>query len=149
MIDPQAVGVEGPAFEVPIELGKVREMARAAGSRQDAYLTDERAVVTPTFLKVAQFFWEPPDGSVVARIGFDPANPPLHAAQEFEFLGEPPRAGDRLRAVSRVESIEQRPSRRYGHTHHVTITTDFADASGRVVARARTTSVATPPVADR
>jgi acyl dehydratase len=78
----------------------------------------------------------------VGRVGYDPARPPLHAEQEFVFAGPPPRAGTVLQARSRVESIEEKPSRRYGSLDYVTIVTELRDSDGRVVGSARTTSVA-------
>jgi len=141
VVDPTAVGYRGPEFEFPLERGKVREMARAMQSRSDEYLGPEPPV-PPTFFKLAQLWWEPEEGSAVGRVGFDPSRPPLHAEQEFVFEGPPPRAGQVLRAQSRVESIVEKPSRRFGSLDHVTVVTDFHDEQGRLVGRATTTSVA-------
>ncbi len=141
MVDRQAVGYRGPEFEFPLEKGKVREMARAMASRCEEYFGDDPPV-PPTFLKLAQLVWEPDEGSAVGRVGYDPARPPLHAEQEFVFDGPPPRAGEVLVAQSVVESIEGKPSRRFGQLDYVTIVTEFRNAEGRIVGRARTTSVA-------
>jgi acyl dehydratase len=139
-MDISAVGYQGPSFPFAIEAGKVHELARAVGSTQAAYL-DEVPIAMPIVLKVAQFHWEPSAGSAVDRVGFDLRTPPLHARQEFEFLGPPPSAGVRLRAQTTVDSIRERPSRRLGRVGEVVLSTDFRDVTGTVVARARTTSV--------
>ena len=149
MVDPAAVGYRGSAYAFPIERGKIRELALAAGSTNPGYLEADRPPVTPTFLKLAQFLWEPPSGSVIDRVGFDPLNTPLHAAQEFEFHHDLPRAGDELSVRSHVESIRDRPSRRFGTVTSVVITSEFTDRTGSVVATARTTSVAVPSPGDR
>jgi len=127
-------------FEFPLEKGKIREMAHAMNSRADEYFGDDPPV-PPTFLKLAQFVWEPSEGSAIGRVGYDPNNPPLHAEQEFVFDGPLPRAGEVLLAQSVVESIEQKPSRRFGQLDYITIVTEFRNAEGRIVGQARTTSV--------
>jgi hypothetical protein len=143
MVDRQAVGFRGPEFEFPLEKGKIREMARAMDSRCDEYFGDDPPV-PPTFLKLAQFVWEPAEGSAIGRVGYDPNNPPLHAEQEFVFDGPPPRAGEVLTAQTVVESIEDKPSRRFGRLDYITMVTEFRNAEGRIVGQARTTSVAQP-----
>lgn len=142
-MDRSAVGRRGARFRFPVEAGKVHELARAASSTQAAYLADD-PVVPPTFLKLSQFTWEPAGRSAVDLIGFDPDDPPLHAEQEFEFFGPPPRAGTLLHGQTLVASIEDRPSRTYGRVTAVVIATEYHDG-GRLVAVARSTSVQRPP----
>lgn len=139
-----AVGKRGVRFRFPVDETKVRELARATFSTQEAYLVDERPVVPPTFMKLSQMVWEPPGSSAVDLVGYDPQNPPLHAEQEFTFCGPPPRAGTVLYGQTLVESIEERASRSYGTLTYVTIATIYEDADGRTVATARSTSVVRP-----
>lgn len=143
MVARDAVGYEGEPYDFPVEQGKIRELARSLGSTQPAYLADD-APMPPTFPKLAQFYWEPPEASVIDRIAFPADNPPLHATQEFEFHGAVPRAGARLTVGSRVESIEDRPSRTYGYLTYVVVATDYLDEHGALAVTARTTSVVTP-----
>jgi hypothetical protein len=144
MVDRSAVGFRGERFPFPLERGKVRELARSVFSQQAAYLDDESPPIPPTFLKQAQFYWEPPEASVVERCGFDRGNPPLHAEQEFVFHGPPPRTGQVLTAQSVVERIDDKPSRTYGTLTYVVLTTEFRDDTGRLVAETRSTSVVRP-----
>lgn len=143
MIDRASVGRRGARFRFVVEEGKIRELARATFSTQDAFLGDQ-PVVPPTFLKLSQFAWELPGRSALDLVGFDPANPPLHAEQEFTYAGPPPRAGDELSGQTVVESIAVRPSRTYGALTYVVIATEYDDPSGRRVAVARSTSVVRP-----
>lgn len=140
MVDDSAVGYRGPAFDFPVEAGKIHELARAVGSDQPAYL-GPAPCAPPVLLKVAQFAWEPATASAVARVGFDPADPPLHAEQEFAFVDAPPRAGTMLRVQTSVESIRHRASRHLGAVAEVTLCSEFRDSEHRLVATARSVSV--------
>jgi hypothetical protein len=146
MADRGAVGREGVAFEVAIERGKIREFARATRSVRAEYF-DERPVVPPTFL-TTMFFWE--DGIEGANpwrfVKLDPKRG-MHAEQEYVFHGPPPRAGDRLVARSRIESVYEKEGRRGGKLTFAVMVTEFRDANGKLVAEARMTGVETekPP----
>jgi len=141
-----AVGKEGVPFEMWIERGKVREFARATRSAHAEYFS-EAPVVPPTFL-TTMFFWED---------GVDGANPwhhvkldqkrGMHAEQEYVFHGPPPRAGTKLVARSRIESVFDKEGRRGGKMTFAVMVTEFRDESGTLVAEARMTGVETekPP----
>lgn len=146
MADPSAVGKEGVPFEVAIERGKVREFARATRSSHPEYFGDA-PVVPPTFL-TTMFFWEE---------GVEGSNPwhhvkldqkrGMHAEQEYVFFGPPPRAGTKLVAKSRIESVYEKEGRRGGKLTFAVMVTEFRDESGKLVAEARMTGVETakPP----
>ncbi|MDQ1403581.1 MAG: hypothetical protein QOG03_1897 [Actinomycetota bacterium] len=142
MVDKSAVGLEGPAFEMTVERGKVREFARATMSERPEYLDDPAPPITPTFLTTSTF-WQPPDAAGVFRkVGMD-LKRLLHGEQEYEFFGPPPRAGDVLTAHSRVESIFEKDGKRGGTMTFVVTITDFTDPGGKLVARARSTAIET------
>lgn len=138
-----AVTQLGAPFDFMIEEGKIREFARATFSAQPDYLGPD-PIMPPTFLKLSQFFWEAPGRSAVDLVGFDPSNPPLHAEQEFTFTGTPPVAGEMLHGQTVVESITEKPSRRFGTLTYVVIATEYRDDRGTLRAVARSTSVVRP-----
>ncbi len=150
MADREAVGKAGVPFEVAIERGKIREFARATRSTHAEYMESEAPVVPPTFL-TTMFFWEE---------GVEGANPwhhvkldqkrGMHAEQEYVFHGPPPRAGTKLVARSRIESVYDKDGRRGGKLTFAVMVTEFRDADGKLVAEARMTGVETekPPSED-
>jgi acyl dehydratase len=146
MVDASALGYRGPEFGFVVEAGKIRELARAAGSRQQAYLGSE-PIAMPVLLKVAQFGWEPAERSAVRRVGWNTRTPPLHARQEFWFAGGAPPAGTALVVRTAVADLRTRPSRSLGTVGEVRLDTEFRTASGILVATACTTSV--QPLPDR
>ncbi len=144
-MDQSAVGAVGEPFAMDIERGKIREFARAT------YSTDyrqERPYAPPTFLTTA-FFWQDEAASPWHKVAMDQRRG-LHAEQEYVFHGPPPRAGDRLTAQSRIESVYQKEGRRGGTLTFAVMVTEFRDESGRLVAEARMTGVETarPPAAE-
>ena len=147
LADKSSVGSEGVPFEVAIERGKIREFARATRSTHAAYMDGERPVAPPTFL-TTQFFWE--DGVEGANpwhlVKLDPQRG-MHAEQEDVYFGPPPRAGAKLVARSRIESVYDKDGRRGGKLTFAVMVTEFRDASGTLVAEARLTGVETerPP----
>ncbi len=130
-----------PTFEVRVEQGKIREFARATMSSNPAYQQDN-AVIPPTFLTTAGFFWQTAESKAAAAHGLDPRRT-LHAEQEYVFHGELPRAGAVLTASSRVTDRYQKEGRRGGALTFVKIVTEFRDPAGRLVAEQRTTAVET------
>lgn len=142
MANKDAVGLEGPEFEMEVERGKVREFARATGSRHPQYVDDPTPPVPPTFL-MTMAFWSPPEaGEMWQQVGID-LRRLLHGEQEFRFLGPPPKAGTKLKAKSRVESIFDKEGKRGGTMTFVVNVTEFRDESGEVVAEARSTAIET------
>jgi hypothetical protein len=146
MVDHAAVGRTGDPFEMDLERGKIREFARAIFSTSPSYLDDPAPVVPPTFL-TTMIFWSGPDSDPWPAAQVDQSRG-LHAEQEYVFHGPPPRAGTRLTAQSRIESISTKPGRRGGELTFVVMVTEFRDPSGRLVAEARLTGVETTTLAE-
>jgi hypothetical protein len=141
MVDVAALGRAGEPFDMEIERGKIREFARATFSANSSYLDDPDPVVPPTFL-TTMGFWSNPDSDPWAEVRMDQSRG-LHAEQEYIFHGPPPRAGTRLTATSRIESVTSKPGRRGGELIFVVMVTEFRDPSGTLVAEARLTGVET------
>ena len=135
MVDVAALGRTGEPFLMEIERGKIREFARATFSANPSYLDDVEPVVPPTFL-TTMGFWSGPDSNPWADVKMDQSRG-LHAEQEYVFHGPPPRAGTRLTATSRIESITSKPGRRGGELTFVVMVTEFRDPSGKLVGKAR------------
>jgi hypothetical protein len=141
MVDVAALGRTGEPFEMELERGKIREFAQATFSASPSYLDDPAPVVPPTFLTTMEF-WSTPGSDPWADVQMDQSRG-LHAEQEYVFHGPPPRAGTRLTATSRIESITSKPGRRGGELTFVVMVTEFRDPSGALVAEARLTGVET------
>ena len=132
-------------FAVPVERGKIREIARAAGLLDPSYAEDPRPVAPPAFFYGAAYLfgvtWERPGESPLREAPVDPSRL-MHAEEEVTFPGAPPRAGDELTARTRIESVAEKTSRSSGRTlRFVRATTEFRDAQDRVVAVSATTAV--------
>ena len=142
MANKDAVGLEGPAFPMAVERGKVREFARATQSTSAAYRDDPAPPVPPTFL-MTMAFWSPPEaGELWNQVGMD-LRRLLHGEQEFRFPKGPPRAGTQLTAKTRVESVTEKEGKRGGSMTFAVTVTEFRDESGEVVAEARSTAIET------
>jgi N-terminal half of MaoC dehydratase len=129
-------------FEMVVELGKVREFARATGATHPAYFEDEHPPIPPTFLMAAAL-WQPDDvPRPYVALGMD-LRRVLHGEQEFRFHGPLPRAGDRLTVEIRIESVEEKEGRRGGTMRLAHIVSEFTNEAGEVVAHARATTIET------
>ncbi len=146
MVSKSDVGVSGPWFEVPLERGKVREFARAIKADLPEYLAETNPHIPPTFLVVAGRFWgytfDEPGDTALAQVEID-RSILLHAEEEYEFFGPPPRAGTTLRARTKIADVYEKEGRRGGKLIFVVSETEFQDAQGRPVAVSRTTVVKT------
>lgn len=134
-------------YEMAIERGKVREFATSVKSTNPAYLEDEAPVIPPTFLR-ASAFWAPrraPRSGETGRQGRGdrPRGLGLHAGQEYEFFGPPPRAGTKLRVTSRQEDQYTKEGRRGGTLTFTVTVQEFRDEEGNLVAIGRNTGVVT------
>jgi hypothetical protein len=148
MVDHNAVGHVAAPFDLWVERGKVAEFARAIGATDPAHFEAEGAIAPATFLWTMAFWMENvPGADGWAAAQMNPARG-LHAEQTYEFFGPPPRAGDRLTARSRIERIHEKASRKGGTLTFVDLVTDFHDADGRLVARAKLTGVETGEAPD-
>lgn len=148
MANSSAVGTVAAPFAMDIERGKIREFARAIGSSNPAYLAGEHPVSPPTFLTTA-FFWQLGEADPWPAVELDQRRG-LHAEQEYTFFGPPPRAGQRLTCVSRIDDMFTKVGRRGGEMTFVVMITEFRDETGRLVAQAKLTGVETaqPPATD-
>lgn len=137
-------GIAAPAFAFPVERAKIREFATAIGSSHREYHEGATPVVPPTFLISGLMFWgytlDYPRDSIFAQLDLD-RSLLLHAEGEFEFLGEPPRAGQPLVAQSRIAEVTRKQGRRGGELLFLVTETEFRDPSGRLVAINRNTVV--------
>lgn len=127
----------GAPFELPVELGKVREFVTATGG--DLTTWAAAGTAPPTFLATARL-WQ--DAAAAVNPQGDTARL-LHAGQEYVFHGPPPRVGDVLTGRARVSSRYRKEGRRGGAMEFTEVTTDFHAPDGRLVASAITTTVIT------
>jgi N-terminal half of MaoC dehydratase len=130
----------GVPFTVPVELGKIREFARATKSRNPDY-DGPGALTPPTFLMTA-VFWSTPGSDPIMHMARDRTRV-LHGEQEFTFHGEPPRVGDTLIATRRIDRIYEKAGRRGGTMRFMDLVTEFRDPDGRLVAEAKSTTIET------
>lgn len=145
MANPDAVGRSGAPFTLDVERGKIREFARATGSRNPDYRRMEAPPIPATFL-TTQGFWSEGDANVWKLIDFNWRRG-LHAEQEYVFHGPLPTAGTRLIGQTTVTDMYEKQGRRGGAMTFVTVVTEFRDDAGRLVAEDRMTLVETakPP----
>lgn len=129
-------------FQMPIELGKVREFTRATGASLPAYNSDA-APIPPTFLTTAAFFWDPLGGGAAAQLGFDLSRV-MHAEEEYVFHGRPPRVGTTLSVTTHLGEQWTKASSRGGTLRFGTIIRQFRDTTGALVAEQVTTAVEVP-----
>jgi len=129
------------SYTMPIELGKIREFARAVKTRHPAH-KGEHPVIPPTFLVSSRTLWEPTSESGIAKLGFDMRRI-LHGEEEYIFHGPLPRAGQVLTCEARVVDRYEKPGKRGGTMRFGVVVTEFRDADGTLVAEARSTLVET------
>lgn len=130
-------------YTMEVELGKIREFARATKSDNPAYLQAERPVSPPTFLMTSTFWsggGEIPWDELGADIDLGRV---LHGGQEFIFHGEPPRAGTRLVGRARIGADYVKEGRRGGTMRFIEIVNEFRTTDGRLVAETKNTMIIT------
>jgi hypothetical protein len=118
---------------LPVEAGRIRELARATGATDPAHaggLATLTHVVTAAHLRDQRAF--------VAGLGLDITRIVVGGVS-WEYA-RPLRAGDVLDAVRRVESDERREGRS-GPLRLVVLATEFTDQHGVVVVTQRETLV--------
>jgi hypothetical protein len=118
---------------LPVEAGKIRELAAATGAADPAHaegLATLTHTVTAAHLRDQRAF--------VAGLGLD-IRRIVVGGVSWEYL-RPLRAGDVLDAVRRVESDDRREGRS-GPLRLVVLVTEFTDAEGVVAVRQRETLV--------
>jgi acyl dehydratase len=139
-----AVGLAGPAYEVDIERGKIREFARAMHAPLPEFVEGRRPIIPATFLATAPYGWgytlERPRGTVFAGIEHD-FSVSLHGEEAFVFHDALPRGGDRLVAQGTLERVVTRTGARGGELTLLTLLTTYRDEAGTLVAEQRSTSI--------
>jgi acyl dehydratase len=142
--DPR-VGRTGSPTTMRVELGKIREFARAIKDDNPIYFDEAHAeqeaggVMPPPTFTMTQGFWE--DGSGRIDLGLDMRRV-LHGEQEFEFV-RPVFAGDQLTAQGRISNVERRPGKRGGEMTLVTLETEYKNQRGEVCLYSRSTIIET------
>ncbi|WP_131747103.1 MaoC family dehydratase N-terminal domain-containing protein [Frankia sp. Cppng1_Ct_nod] len=131
----------GAPFTMEVELGKIREFARATKSSNPDYLKADTPVSPATFLASSAFWTGPENSPPLEEIG-DVARI-LHGEQEFTFQGEPPRAGTRLVGQTRIAATYEKQGKRGGSMRFVELVTEFRTPEGRLVAESKSTAIVT------
>jgi hypothetical protein len=131
-----------PPFRMVVELGKVREFARATKSANPEYLTGDHPVAPATFL-VTSGFWQDQPAPRQQSGGFGSYERLLHGAQEFVFPNGPPKAGTVLHVQARPGPSYEKTGRRGGVMKFRESVTEYRDESGTLVAEARGTIIET------
>jgi hypothetical protein len=134
------VGARGTEYEMVVERGKIAEFAAAMQSADPAYRGPD-AIVPPTFL-TSGALWAPAGARV--DVGFDRKRL-LHGEQEYVFHGPPPRAGQILKVVDRIEERYEKPGKRGGKMRFAVVVTEYRTADGTLVAEGRSTLIETAP----
>jgi acyl dehydratase len=142
------IGKSGEPVTMWIDRGKVREFARAIKDDDPIYFDEEHArgegggLVPPvTFLETLRL-WD--EGGGRPRPPLD-LKRTLHGEQEYELL-RPIHVGDMLTARSRIADVYDKPGRRGGSMTFVVTETEFRNAQGELVARARSVGIETGQV---
>lgn len=132
-------------FEMRVEVGKIREFARATGATDARYFENECPPVPPTFLTTA-VFWQPPEMQRPYEAAEMELARVLHGQQRYEYFA-PVRAGDVLSVEIRIDSIETKSGARGGTMRLAHVISEFRDPKGSLVARGTSTTIETAPVA--
>jgi hypothetical protein len=139
-IDRSLIGVWGPASTMRIELGKVREFAKAVKDPNSRYYQEAIAIAPPTFL-MTMAHWIGDLGETRSAVKLDYRRL-LHGEQEFEYV-RPIRPGDVLSFRSRTKDVFEKPGKRGGKMLFVIAETEYRNERGEVVAYTRSTAIET------
>lgn len=145
MVNESIVGMEFPAFEFPIEKGKIREFARALGDKNPIYADEEYArsmgfrsiPAPPTY--TASFLHHVPDENfllnLMEKMGISVATS-VHGESEFEYI-RPICAGDVLTVRIKVKDYYQKKGKRGGKMNFITVEADYTNQDGELVQKDR------------
>lgn len=133
------LGRELPTVRLPVERGKIMEVARAVHSRDPVHLDRDAAraagwpdLPAPLVFTAAASHWAGGDASdVPRRLGLD-LDRVLHGEHHWRFVRTPV-AGDELTGTRRVTSAVRKTSRSGTAMLLVRVSTDYRDASGGLV----------------
>lgn len=113
MIDRAHIGHTWPVFEVVIEQGRLRLLAKAIGETRAIYLDDTaaraagyRSIVAPPTFAFCLMADSPVGSGYLADVGI-PITQVLHGEQEYRFH-QVMCAGDRVRVMRRVSDIYEK-----------------------------------------
>jgi len=138
-IDRAVIGQWGPPATMVVELGKVREFARAVQDDAADYAGGQ-PLAPPTFLMTIAH-WIGDLGATRTGIKLDYRRL-LHGEQEFEYVA-PIRVGDVLTFRSRTKDVFEKQGKRGGSMLFVVGETEFRDQQGAVVAYMRNVAIET------
>ena len=139
-IDRSLLGVWGPASTMKIELGKIREFAKAVKDPNPIYLDEQQCIAPPTFLMTIAH-WIGDLGATRSAVKLDYRRL-LHGEQDFEYV-KPIRPGDTLTFRSRTKDVFEKDGKRGGKMLFVIGETEFTNQRGEVVAYMRNTAIET------
>ena len=137
-IDKSQIGVWGPEATMHVELGKIREFARAV--KDDKAVYRDGTMAPPTFLMTLAL-WIGDMGQTRTAVKLDYRRL-LHGEQEFEYL-KPISAGDVLTFRSRTKDVFEKAGKRGGKMLFIIGETEFKNQRGEVVAYSRNTLIET------
>ncbi len=142
-MDQSLEGRTAEPFRMVIELGKIREFARATKSKNRAYDGEvgDKPLTPATFLTTAAF-WQKPAHSPLSGVKLNWSRI-LHGEQEFIFHGEPPRAGDILTGTARIDKVYEKAGKRGGTMTFLEQVVEFRNAHGDLVVESRSTMIET------
>ena len=138
-IDHSLIGQWGAPGKMRVELGKVREFARAVKDPNPEFQGEE-ALAPPTFLMTIAH-WTGDLGTTRSAVKLD-FRRLLHGEQDFEYL-KPIRPGDTLTFRSRTKDVFEKDGKRGGKMLFVIGETEFTNQRGEVVAYMRNTAIET------
>lgn len=139
-IDRSLIGVWGPSSTMKIELGKIREFAKAVKDPNPVYRDEAQCVAPPTFLMTIAH-WVGDLGATRSAVKLDYRRL-LHGEQDFEYV-KPIRPGDTLSFRSRTKDVFEKDGKRGGKMLFVIGETEFTNQRGEVVAYMRNTAIET------
>ena len=139
-IDRSLIGVWGPESTMRVELGKIREFARAVKDDNPAFADERRCVAPPTFLMTIAH-WIGDLGQTRTAVKLDYRRL-LHGEQEFEYL-KPIRPGDVLTFRSRTKDVFEKAGKRGGKMTFIIGETEYKNQRGEIVAYTRNTAIET------
>jgi len=139
-VDRSLIGVWGAEGTMRVELGKIREFARAVKDDNAIYRNEAGALAPPTFLMTIAH-WLGDMGQTRSAVKLDYRRL-LHGEQEFEYV-RPIRAGDVLTFRSRTKDVFEKQGKRGGKMLFIIGETEFKNQRGEVVAYTRNTAIET------
>jgi acyl dehydratase len=139
-IDRSAIGQWGPETTMRVELGKIREFARAIKDDNPAFTGDD-AAAPPTFLMTSMHWLDPSAAAGPRAVKLDMRRV-LHGEQEFEYV-KPIHAGDVLKVRSRTKDVFEKAGSRGGKMLFVVMESEYRNRQGEVVAYSRSTTIQT------